>query len=146
MPSVYPLNWVANTHRGDYPHFSKRDAAVWSRWLAEYATRWGAFAYDVAVGGMTLPDVGASDAERRGWQYMTALKIDACGWTEEAIWIFEVRPEARVSALGSALGYALVCERDKVFDRKLIPAVVCESMQADVEWCCEQLGVRIFKV
>ena len=146
MGAVYPLVWVSNTHRGDYPHFAKRDAPVWSRWLAEYAELWGAFAYDVAVGGMTLPDVGASETERLAWKYSTALKIDAVGWNEDAVWLFEVRPEAQVSALGSVLGYTLVCERDKVFDRPLVSAVVCESMQSDVEWCCDRLGVHVFKV
>jgi hypothetical protein len=146
VASVYPLSWVANTFRGKYPHFAKRDAPVWTRFLDLYGDRWAAFAYDVALGGATLPDVGVKDAERLGWQYATALKVDACGQAVDAVWMFEVRPEATVSALGSALAYALVAERDRVFPFPLVSAVVCESMQGDVHWCCDRLGVVVFTV
>jgi hypothetical protein len=146
MPSVYPVHWVPTTFRGAFPHFAKRDAPVWDRFLELYADRWSAFAYDVALGGLALPSVGASEAERLGWQYSTALKVDACGLAADAVWLFEVRPEATVSALGAVLTYTLVAERDTVFAEPLLSAVVCESMQADVKWCCDRLGVRVFYV
>ena len=144
--SVYPVQWCPNTHRGDYPHFAKRDAPVWTRWLALYAHLYAGFAYDVALGGADVSHIPAPEADRLGWQYSTALKIDACGLTDAEVWVFEVRPEATVSALGSAVCYTMVAQRDAVFDRPLVSAIVCESMQPDVAWACEQLAVRVFYV
>lgn len=146
VPSVYPVSWVPNTFRGNYPHFAKRDAPVWARFLALYGNRYAGFAYDVALGGATLPAVGAPEPERLGWQYSTALKVDACGQAEDGVWLFEVRPEATVSALGAVLSYTLIAERDSVFSGTLVSAVVCESMQGDVKWCCDRLGVVVFYV
>lgn len=146
MPAVYPLTWVPTTWRGNYPHFSKRDAPVWARWLELYADRYTAFAYDVALGGSELANLVGTPAELQAWRYSTALKIDAVGLADDAAWIFEVRPGATVSALGSALAYALVAERDSVFPVPLVSAVVCEFMQPDVRWACDRLGVRVFTV
>lgn len=147
MPgAVYPLEWHPTTFRGDYPHFAKRDAPVWTRYLDLNADRFDAFAYDVALGGATVPEAMGTEEERRGWQYVTALKIDAVGLTPERVWIFEVRPEATVSALGSVITYGLVAERDAVFDREVARAIVCEAMQPDVAWACGRLGVAVFRV
>ena len=141
MPSVYPVEWVPATFRGNYRHMAKRDAAVWERFLLLYTERFDAFAYDVALGGIPM-----EEHERQGWQYSTALKIDAIGRTGDAFWIIEVRPDATVSALGSALTYALVCERDEVVPGPLLPTVVCEYIQPDVRWACGKLGVQIVTV
>ena len=97
-------------------------------------------------GGADVSHIPAPEADRLGWQYSTALKIDACGLTDAEVWVFEVRPEATVSALGSAVCYTMVAQRDAVFDRPLVSAIVCESMQPDVAWTCDQLDVRVFYV
>jgi len=146
MPAVYPIEWLANTFRGDYPHMAKRDAPVWARWLELYADRFDAFAYDVALGGNTPAESLGTEDERRGWQYVTALKIDAVGLTPTYAWIFEVRPDATVSAVGSVECYALAAVRETLFTVEVAKAIVCETMQPDVEWCCDQLGIRVFKV
>jgi len=146
MPSVYPVAWVPTSFRGDYPHFAKRDAPVWTRWLELYADRFDAFAYDVALGGAKVTEALGDAAGRQGWQYVTALKVDACALAASYVWIIEVRPEATVSALGSVICYGMVAERDKVFDMELVRAIVCEAIQPDVAWACEELGVQVFRV
>lgn len=143
---VYPIAWLPTTFRGAYPHFAKRDAPVWTRFLELYADRFDAFAYDVALGGATVTDALGDEAGRAGWQYITALKVDAVALTASYAWIFEVRPEATVSALGSVICYAMVAERDTVFSMDLVRAIVCESIQPDVDWACQQLGVQVFRV
>lgn len=146
MPAVYPVEWHPTTFRGDYPHFAKRDAPVWTRWLDLYADRFDAFAYDVALGGALAGDAVGSDAELRGWQYVTAIKLDAVGRTPTEAWLFEVRPEATVSAVGSVICYEAVAKRDSVFPRELVKAIVCESMQVDVKYVCQLLDIRVFYV
>jgi hypothetical protein len=145
-PAVYPVEWVAATFRGNYRHMAKRDAEVWERFLVLYTERFDAFAYDVALGGVVFDGVPMEDHERQGWQYSTALKIDAIGRSGETYWIIEVRPDATVSALGAALTYALVVERDEVVPGPVLPTVVCQYMQPDVRWACDKLGVQVITV
>lgn len=143
MPSVYPVQVMPPTFVGHFPNMAKRDEAVWRKFLAQHGGRYLGFAYDVAMGGrvVELPDY--DDASKLAWQYQTALKIDAVGLGEREAWIFEVKPEAHVSAIGACVCYTLVAERERVFDRPLRAAVVCEYIQPDVAWCALQLGVSV---
>lgn len=145
MPAVYPVHVVPPGHRGDYPHMAKRDAEVWSRFLAARAGDFVGFAYDVAVGGVQLTGAAIAGRERAGWRYNTALKIDAVGLRAEETWIIEVKPDATVSALGAAIAYTLVCEREAVFDTRLVPVIVCGYCQLDVKWAAEKLGVQVLE-
>jgi len=146
MPAVYPVIVHPADYRGAFTHMQKRDEAVYRRWLLTAADRFLGFAYDVALGGVTLtvPDVDL--ASLRAWQYSTALKIDAVAFAATEVWIIEVRPEAHVSALGAVLCYVLVAEREAAFDLPLKPVVVCEYVQPDVKWCADRLGVAVFVV
>ena len=146
MPAVFPIHIVPPGHRGDYPHMAKRDAEVWSRFLAAHSTEFDGFAYDVAVGGVQLVGEAISATERAGWQYNTALKIDVCGFKPGAVWVIEVKPYATVSAIGGAIAYTLVLRREKVFDGELLPTIVCSYCQLDVRWAAEQLGVQVFEL
>lgn len=146
MPAIYPLQLLPTTFRGDYPHMAKHDRALWTRWLAIHAAEYLGFYYDVAMGGYRIKGLPLDEPTVLGWQYNTALKIDAVGVTTDQAWIIEVRPEATVSALGAALSYFLVADRDQVFPLELHMAIVCETMQPDVEWACRQLGITVWKL
>jgi hypothetical protein len=146
MPAVYPPVWMPAASRGRYSHMAKRDAAVWEAFLLDFADRFDAFAYDVALGGITLDVPEMTDDERLGWQYSTALRIDAVAKEGDRYWIIEVRPDAGVSALGAALCYTMVAEREQALPGELAPAIVCNYIQPDVLWACQQLGVQVFTV
>jgi len=146
MPPVYPLQWQPATWRGHYENMAKRDRAVWDRFLAMFSDNFQAFAYNVALGGLELQGTNISDEEILGWRYTTALKIDVVGQAADLYWIIEVRPEAQVSALGAALTYSLVAKRDEVFPGRLIPTIVCYTMQVDARWAAEKLGVQVVTV
>jgi len=146
MPPVYPLVVVAPEQQRNYRHMAKRDVAVWERFLATHAAPFIGFSYDVALGGTRLQIEDAEEAHLLGWQYSTALKIDAVGWMGNQCWIIEVRPDATTSALGAALCYTLVAKREELTTLPLVPTVVCEAIQPDVQWACEQIGVQVVRV
>lgn len=125
---------------------AKRDARSWAKFLDAHAAEFGAFAYDVALGGVALDVPGMDEAGRLGWQYNTALKIDAVGMQGDRVVLFEVRPEATVSSIGAVLCYTLVARREEVFDVPIEPAIVCDYMQPDVEWVAGQLAITVYKV
>jgi hypothetical protein len=146
MPAVYPPEILPATFRGNFPHMARRDDVIWRRFLDAPPATFLGFAYDVAVGGYKLDGLQLAEPELLGWQYNTALKVDAVGLTATEAWVIEVRPEATVSALGAALTYTMVLDREAVFELPLRPVVCCETMQPDVEWACGRLGVLVVKV
>lgn len=146
MPAVYPPHVLPADFRGHYPHMARRDGEVWARFLTAPPVEVLGYAYDVAVGGWKLEGLDLNEADALGWQYNTALKVDVCALLAAEVWVIEVRPEATVSALGAALTYAMVLDREQVFPLPLRPVVCCQQMQPDVEWACGQLGVRVVRV
>lgn len=146
MPAVYDPVWLPATFRGRYPHMAKRDAVVWEHFLAIHADRFEAFAYDVALGGVAIDLPGASDLDRRGFQYSTALRIDVVAREADRYWIIEVRPDVSVSAVGAALVYTMVAAREQAFPGELVPAIVCDFIQPDVKWAADALGIQVFPV
>lgn len=146
MPAVLPLELEPVLKSGRYRHMMKRDVAVWERFLDKYGGAFLGVFYDAAFGGsQDLPDT-VPEADRRGWQYTTALKVDAILIGPRAALIVEVRPWATVSALGAALAYTLVADRDHFTDLPLQPTIVCEGIQVDVKWCADRMGVLVYVV
>jgi len=146
VPPVYPLTLYTPDQLGWYPHMAKRDAEVWIDWLKKHGEAYVAFSYDVALGGTLPAEELGTEEQRRGWQYNTALKIDAVGWQGNQVWVIEVRPDATVSALGAALTYTLVARREQLTELPIVPAIVCRAIQPDVRWACGMLGVQVFQV
>ena len=144
--SVYPPEWRLASDRGDYPHMAKNDAVLWERFLDEYGPNFLRFAYDVALGGV-LADVATVDAATRtGFQYSTALKIDALGERVDDLWVIEVRPSAGVSALGAALCYTVLASADPLATKPLFPVVVTDRCSADIQLCAEALEVLVIEL
>ncbi len=129
-----------------FPHMAKRDAAIWLRFLKTHGDEFIGFSYDVALGGLIMPEDTGDEAMRRGYQYSTAVKIDAVGWKGNQVWVIEVRPEAHIGTFGAPIGYALLFQRELLTDLPIVPCIVCESIQIDVGWLCAQVGVQVVRV
>jgi hypothetical protein len=145
MP-VYPIAWTPLVKTGHYPHLAKHDSAIWERFLDRFAADFDLAAYDVALGGFLLDDQAGSEDERLGWRYSTALKVDVVLSREGEVWVVEVKPQAGVSALGGALCYATMAERDGFTADTIVPAVVTDRASPDIRYCAAQLGVTLVAV
>lgn len=146
MALALPLTVEPVARTGHFKHMAKRDAAVWLRFLERYGAAFLGVAYDVALGGEAAPEGVPEEADRRMWQYSTALKIDAVLFAQDLVLIVEVRPWATSSALGAAVCYTLMAEREQLTDLPLQAGIVCEGIQRDVRWCAERLNVAVWTV
>jgi hypothetical protein len=145
MP-VYPLVWHFPSKTGDYPHMGKNDAALWERFLDEYAGTFARVAYDVAVGGFRPDEATADEATRLGWHYSTAKKIDAVGERADDVWTMEVRPHASLGSVGNALGYAILAEIDGFTRKPIVACVVTDYADADIEIVAGNLDVVLVQL
>ncbi len=145
MP-VYPVEWQAVVKTGHYPHMAPRDLEIWERFLDAYGGNFTAVAYDVALGGFVADVELGTEADRLGYQYSTALKIDAVLQREGEVWIVEVKPSGHTSALGAALAYTIVAERDGLTPFPLVAVVVTDRMSPDVKYAADALNVVVVEV
>lgn len=143
---VYPIVPYPLRREHTYKHMAKRDHVVWERWLDKYAADYLSVSYDVAVGGVVHGDFDPENKFQRAFQYETALKIDALVVGEDRVLVVEVRPWATVSALGAAVTYTMMLDAAGIISAPLVPAIVCEGIQTDVRWACDQMRVQVFEV
>ncbi len=146
MPAVYAIEWEPPVVTGRYRHMQRRDVAVWERFLARLGDQFAAVAYDVAIGG-TLP-VGddISEAEKQGWRYTTALKIDVLLRESDGVWAVEVKPNATVSAIGAAVVYPWLLAREEPELPVLGGGIVCEHLPPDIAGYAAEVGIRVWVV
>lgn len=145
MP-VYPPSILPSSWKGNYPHMAKLDREVWERFLARYADQFSGFAYDVALGGRIIEGLELDEPTKLGWQYNTALKVDAIGFKDEEAWVIEVKPEANVAAFGAALAYAIICEKEQFITQRILPVIVAAYIHPDVAYVCQQLSILTVQV
>lgn len=169
MPGlVTGLDFVPLQRGRHYRHMAKRDVEVWERFIERQRRAWLGVAYDVALGGMpaaqaraTAGQLAALDAGSltddeqaealtaaiaEGYQYSTALKVDAVLMADDRLVLVEVRPWAHAGTLGNALCYTLVAQREQISELPMAPMIVCEGIQRDIRWVAEQLGVQVVEV
>lgn len=146
MPTVYPIKWQPIVASGYYPNLMRRDVAVWERWIAAHGAGFDAVAYDVAVGGVKPADPDLDAKSIAGWKYSTALKIDVLLREHGAVWPVEIKTSTSVSAIGAAVSYQLVLAREEPDLLIAGGGIICETLQADIEWIAAQLKLRTWIV
>lgn len=87
-----------------------------------------------------------TDAERTGWRYTTALKIDVLLRHGEQITVCEVKPAASVSAIGAAVCYVLALRRDEPRLDLAGGGIITEHLPPDIEWLAGELGIQTWEV
>jgi len=122
------------------------DIPVWEKFLEEYANAYESFDYDVRVGEGEAPLPTLEPKYKEMARALTQKRIDAIGYREKEIWIFEVKPRAAISALGQIIAYAELYTRANPTTDFIIPAIVCTSIDSDIRKLMEDIKIQIFIV
>lgn len=138
-----PREPVAPEIRNRYPGLTSEDAEVWTAWLSANKTAVETVYYDVAIGGVVIDDPNVDEKMRNGWQYTTAVKVDVVIVTSGENLVTELKPSARLGAIGQALGYATLLDLDPINDLPNVPTVICNDTSQEVRIVAETFGVRL---
>ncbi|GAH76378.1 unnamed protein product, partial [marine sediment metagenome] len=88
-----------------YPHLLPEEVKLWDAFMREHSEEYGRFEYDVHVGmGAPVPP-GTSPEMLKMIKATSRKRIDVVGYSTGLITIFEVRPDAGLSVIGSLRGY-----------------------------------------
>ncbi len=137
----YPPSW-----RGVPAHMSKRDVALWYRFLDAHGPEYQAFFYDTALGDGTDPGPDQADAYRFGFIRITRLRADAVGVRPVGWTIFEVRPAAGAGAFGAITTYLTLWKGDPPDGRPVDGILITDVMRDQVRAIVEASGVRVLIV
>ncbi len=165
MPEAKPARYFI-THR--YPHLGPIEVEIWEEFLRKTDLKFIKLEYDVRVGEPKVPkyyydryrtlkklaevdpkykfELKVVEATIKCFEALTKLRIDVVGETEDAIWIFEVKPRAGRSALGQLLAYAYWYERQYRPTKPIKLAVVCAEVDHNMLPLFERFGIYVFNV
>lgn len=118
---------------GRPPHMSQQDFPIWERWYPSIKPTATALYFDIGLG---LPDElpHSDDADQLlGWIRNTQKRADAIIERANDVLLVELRYNAQLNAIGRLQGYAILLEDDNPFHKPIIPILVTNNPDSEVE-------------
>jgi hypothetical protein len=129
-----------------YPHMFPLDIAIWERFIDAHGADFLGFDYDVKVGTGTTPPEGVGHNYARMQTILSKYRIDCVGYTNDAIYIIEVKPEAGTVAIGQIEAYTRLYKRDFQPKLKVIGAIVTDRILPDMEYLTQAKDILLYIV
>jgi hypothetical protein len=122
------------------------EKALWQKWLSQNYEAWENYEYDVRVGdGVTYEGPGP-DWMPEMVKKLTQKRIDVMAWRQGIPWIFEIKPQAGLSAYGQLLAYHELWTKDNPDKPTPRLAVVTDRLTPDEEYLYLRAGITVFLV
>jgi len=122
------------------------DVPLWQRFLTQHGEYFDSFDYDRHVGQGVDIDPAWPEEIVRAALALTQKRIDAVGYKGPEVWLFEVKPDAGLSALGQLLSYKALWERDPVNPKVTYLAIITDRLNPDEQFLFESHGIRTYIV
>ena len=122
------------------------DVVIWERWLKQNKDKWYDYKYDVHVGKVepTFPTepVNIMNLARA----VLRKRIDVVARKDDEIWIFEVKPDAGLGAIGQLISYKHLYQEEFKPTETIRLGLVTDRIDRDVEMVCQKEGITVFVV
>lgn len=130
--------------RVKYPHLRPRDVEIWQHFIQKNPDRFNRVFYDYRVGD---PEDWPEDAPRYialAWKDLTMWQIDVTAEDDDFLYIIELKPFARSTAIGQALAYKILFDREEKPWKPTIPVVITDTILKSTKYVADKLGVQIW--
>lgn len=120
---------------------SPEDFEIWQRWWPSIRHNVIAAYFDVGLG---LPDElpPSNDADQLlGWIKNTQKRADAILERPQDVLLVELRFNAQLNAIGRLFGYQLLLEEDNPFNKAIIPLLVTNRRDSEIEKAALRLRI-----
>jgi len=130
--------------RHEYPHMLPRDAVIWERFIIKNPDRFISCLYDLHVGDGAKPEDDTPPGTAYAWTRLTQWRADVAAWDGQTLFIIEVKPDAKASAVGQALGYKILAQDNLKLAIPIIPVVLTDICAAETERFAKAVGVEVW--
>lgn len=120
-----------------------QDSAVWAQILTLGLMPAERLDYDTRLAGALAEEVETDHPHFPMWLTLLQKRVDVVAWRKGIPWLVEVKPQAGFAALGQALGYCDLWEREKGTQPKPVPCVCCAVCDRDLEATFSRYGVEV---
>lgn len=129
----------------NYPHMMAEDRDLWTKLLKEKDFEIDKVWYDVHCGlGLPVPG-GSGSMQYKIAQGVTRKRIDVICTVKNEIWIVEIKPHVNMKALGQIITYKRLFEAEYSTTSKIIPVILCWTIDPDIEPILMDFGVRVLQ-
>lgn len=145
MPTILGYRYPP-TFDGYPPRMSAEDYQIWQRYWPQVKAAAQGIYFDVGLG---LPDeLPETDdaAQLLGWIRNTQKRCDVLIEREEAVHLVELRFNAQLNAIGRLQGYMLLITDDNPFRKPIIPFLVTNRPDSEVERLCRSQAITYLVV
>jgi len=132
--------------RVPYPHMLPNETVIWDRFLKRHGDYFEGFEYDVRVGEGIGEPVNLVEPWRSAAIALSRKRIDAVGRRGQEVWLFEVKPEAGLSAIGQLMAYKVLYEDEHGGGVVTHLAIVSDRVDRDTKRAAQAHGIRVYEV
>ena len=122
------------------------DVPLWQRYIVQHGEYFDRFEYNRHVGEGVELDPSWPPNIVKAALALTQKRIDAVGYRGPEVWIFEVKPDAGLSALGQVLAYRTLWNRDPANPKVTYLAIITDRLNPDEAFLFDTYGVRVYIV
>lgn len=127
-----------------FPHMLNAESSLWSEFLRQYEKGWINYRYDVHVGDGVQPGPGYSVMTQGLAIALTQKRIDVVAERFGVVWIFEVKVQAALSALGQVMGYMDLYRYTYNYQGPMQGGIVSDNVLPDDMRVYDSAGLRVF--
>lgn len=126
-----------------YPGMRPRDVAIWDTFLLNHPGRFFRVWYDVHMGDPVGAEHDHEEMCNNGMYDVSRWCVDVIAEDAEAFYIIEIKPDAKAGALGQALAYKKILDREVGFAKPSHAVVLTDSIGPITLQAAELMGVAL---
>ena len=125
-------------------HLSQLEAFIWTKFLEEHGSEYLSYNYDVLLEKpITLPKDFPATYKSNALQ-LSSLRIDVVIEDKKQIYVCEIRPEARHSAIGTLLMYRYLYILQYNPRKPVRMMLITNKYDLQIEFTCRQVEIGYF--
>jgi hypothetical protein len=129
-----------------YKHLFGSDLLLWEKFLERHGEHFDRFEYDIRLGqGVPIKEEWPKEIAYAA-SMLTRKRVDVVGYRDEEVWIFEIKPDASLSALGQLLAYEALWIKERGRPPILYKAVVTDRLGLDEEFLFDHFGIKTYVI
>lgn len=129
-----------------FKHLLPSERQIWRAFIQREGQDYKPFEYDVHVGkASALWKTGNPNYDRMA-DALLKKRIDAVSKKENVLHIFEVKPDAGLSAIGQLLSYEVLYRQEFKYEGRIDLHLVTNLIDVDTENICNSKGIIVHLV
>lgn len=125
---------------------SPADTIIWNRFLEQYPQAYDSVQYDFHIGDAPPFNTLMDDDTDKNQDKLYRFRIDAVGRVGSSVDIIEIKPNARLTALGEVENYKMLYERDEEPLGKVNMVIITDKEMTNMDYLCKQKGITLLVV